>query len=200
MPNGTNRPGFWPVGTLSGAPWQGSVRRVAVDGSTNICLGDPVELQANGIACLNTTANSAAFLGVVVGIEPVTRTTTSVQGSATNLEVKYIPKGTAGKALVCTATDTLYECLANFGAQTANIGEGANHVAADNTAVSVAKISTAVLDTKNPTALTGGTWRIVDIVDRVDNTNTTHGADGANTCVLVTLKKGIAKGMPAAGI
>lgn len=187
----TSRTGFWPVGTVSGAPWQGSVRRYGVDGATNICIGDPVELQANGTLKLLTTGGTA-FMGVVVGTEPVTKSTTSVQGGSTTLEVKYIPKGTAGKVLVCTAADTIYECTANFGANTTTIGTHANAIVADNTAVSVAKISSATLDSKNLVTTAGGTFRVIDIVDRVDNAEDA-GTDGSNTKVLVVLNAGLAK-------
>lgn len=193
------RAGFWPVGTLSGAPWTGAVRRIDVDGSTNVCLGDPIAMQANGIGCLSTTANSAALLGFVVGIEPVTKSTTTVQGASTSLEVKYIPKGTAGKVLVSVGPDTIYECLANFGANTTNIGENANIIIGDNTAVSVAKISNAVINSKALAATLDGQVKIIGIVDRPDNTNT-FGAADSNTLVQVVLNKGLLKPVPGAGI
>lgn len=57
--------GFKPVGTLSGAPWEGTVRAIGVADGADIYIGDPVNL-ASGLAAPGAT-NDAAFLGVAVG-------------------------------------------------------------------------------------------------------------------------------------
>lgn len=193
----TSRTGFWPVGTISGASWHGGVRRYPVDGATNVCLGDPVELQANGTLKL-LTANSDKFIGVVVGIEPVTKSTTSVQSTGQpNLEVKYIPKGTAGKVLIAASPETIFEATANFGATTANVGENANAVVGDNTSTFTGKFSNSVLNTKATAVTADGSFRIIDVLDISSDTNTAL-ADGTNTKVLVVPMKHIfAKGFVA---
>ena len=57
--------GLRPVKTLSGAPWQGSIRAIGVADSADIYVGDPLNLES-GLAAPGAT-NDAAFLGVAVG-------------------------------------------------------------------------------------------------------------------------------------
>jgi hypothetical protein len=145
----TSRLGMWPVGTLTGSPWSASVRRIQVDGSTNICIGDPVTMQANGIGKLMATANTNDFFGVVVGVEAVNKTTNSVAStSSPNLERNFAPKGTTlSNVMVVVDPYTIYEVLGNMGAATNMIGTAVNIIAADNQATTPTKTSTCYADT-----------------------------------------------------
>lgn len=57
--------GLRPVKTMSGAPWQGTIRAIGVADSADIFVNDPVNLES-GLAAPGAS-NDAAFLGVAVG-------------------------------------------------------------------------------------------------------------------------------------
>jgi hypothetical protein len=57
--------GFRPVGTVSGAPWQSTIRAVGVADGADIFLYDPLNLES-GLVAIGAT-NDTAFLGVAVG-------------------------------------------------------------------------------------------------------------------------------------
>lgn len=124
-----NRTGFYPVGTLTGAPWHGGVRRfIANTTSANLCIGDLVTLDVLGKAQLVPTIAAGVasnIVGAIVGIEPVAKTTNTVQAGSLTLERIYIPSATAGTVYVRVATDpkTIYECVSNGAVSYANIGQ-----------------------------------------------------------------------------
>ena len=57
--------GFKPVGTLSGRPWEGTVRAIGVADGSDIYVGDALNLES-GLAAVGAT-NDTDFLGVAVG-------------------------------------------------------------------------------------------------------------------------------------
>lgn len=78
MANTSRISGFRPVRKLDGSAWTGLVRKYVIPASngTAVYVGDPVKLDGSGDAttglqtCILGTAG-AAFLGFVVGFEPV---------------------------------------------------------------------------------------------------------------------------------
>ena len=63
----SNRRGFWPVGTLSGSPWQGSVKRFnhGYGEAVIMGIGDMCELESTGFVY-----PCCAFLLHNIGTEP----------------------------------------------------------------------------------------------------------------------------------
>lgn len=57
--------GFKPVGTLSGRPWEGTIRAIGVADGADIYIGDALNLES-GLAAVGAS-DDAAFLGVAVG-------------------------------------------------------------------------------------------------------------------------------------
>lgn len=99
----TDRPsGLRPVGTISGAPWQGHVRSYPVDSSngTAIFRGDPIKLEDDGNVAPATAGD--LLLGVCVGVE-VSRTVAATEHPG------YLPASTAGTVMVCVGPDVIYE-------------------------------------------------------------------------------------------
>jgi hypothetical protein len=147
--------GLRPVGTLSGAPWQASVKQYLIPSGngTAVFVGDMVKTDGstgaantivNGIDCSgmptaiqgNHATATADVVGVVVGFLP----------DPANLSTRYRLASTNRIALVCTAPDAIYEiqedgvggtCLA------ANAGGGMATLTADtgNTTTGVSKNS-----------------------------------------------------------
>lgn len=173
-----NRTGFYPVGTLTGAPWTAKVRRFIANTTTgNYCVGDLVMLDAIGKAnIIGGTLYAGAItniLGAVVGIEPVAKTTTSVQGGSLSLEKQYLSKGTAGTQYVrvCTDPTTIYEAVVGGTGTTAvsNIGASVSILSLAGGTNTMAKvISSMVLDAAS---ITTGTniFQIVDFPVAPDN-------------------------------
>lgn len=182
-----SRPGLWPVGTLSGSPWQGSVREYpVVAGADEIYLGDAVILEADG--CVDRLVTfTGAILGACVGVKPVdgqdlgSTTLALAGGTSPALGTKYSTG--AGTVLVCTAKDAIYEMDAtaavegrvNVG-QTANLAtpRGSNTTGLSAHAVNISQIGVDAT----------GQVRIIDIPTRVDNT-----VAAANCHVLVVINQ-----------
>jgi hypothetical protein len=109
MPN-TNKPfGLRPYSTLSGAPISGSLRKffVPATDATAIFVGDPVKLAGTEgslypddlpVPTVTVGTIAAAFVGVVVGVEPLPG----------NLELNYRKASTAMYVLVDCSPDTLF--------------------------------------------------------------------------------------------
>jgi hypothetical protein len=110
--------GMRPVGTLSGAPWQASVKQYLIPSGngTAVFVGDMVKTDGgtgaantivNGIDCSgmptaiqgNHATATADVVGVVVGFLP----------DPANLSTRYRLASTNRIALVCTAPDAIYE-------------------------------------------------------------------------------------------
>jgi hypothetical protein len=146
--------GLRPIGTISGAPWQASVKQYLIpsgDG-TAVFVGDMVKTNGaagaagvvvNGINCEgmpaaiqgNHASSTVDVVGVVVGFLP----------DHANLTTRYRLASTNRIALVCTAPDAVYEiqedgdggtCLAS----TAGGGMGTLVATAGNTTTGVSKL------------------------------------------------------------
>ena len=111
--------GFRPVGTLSGSPWQGSVRQYTLDAThAAIAVGDLVQMTADGYPDLYA-AGETQLLGVVVGVyNTVAEDVLGKQGDsylstgAVTLDVpakNYVALNTAGVIAVATAPDLIME-------------------------------------------------------------------------------------------
>lgn len=115
--------GATPVGTLSGAPWQNSIRKFYCDGTANagaIHVGDLVEMTAGGYPDIYT-AGTANVLGICVGIPVVNATDpfgadgvsthTLTTGAVTDLPpgVNQLAATTAGYIYVATDPGLIVE-------------------------------------------------------------------------------------------
>jgi len=156
--------GLRPVGTLSGAAWQGAVREYPVDSSnaTAIFKGDAVTLEADG----NVTPASATgvILGVVVGVK-VDRDVAATEYPG------YLPATTAGSVMVCIAPDAIYEVQSDDAAtaEVALTDIGANVDLNVNAGSTVTGQSAHELDADTITSAGSAQLRIIGVVDRPDN-------------------------------
>lgn len=125
----TSRKGFWPIGTLSGAPWSGAVHKMKVDdAAADVFLGDLVRLEADGNVAPITAATDA-ILGSVVGVLPVTaQNPTEALNLSGNTEVKLAQKysSAAGEVLVCVAPDAIYATESTSAVDSTGVGASCN--------------------------------------------------------------------------
>lgn len=189
-----NRTGFYPVGTLTGAPWSASIRRfVANCVGANVCKGALVELDALGKAKI-ATASSSNILGAIVGIEPVARTTTSVQGTSLALERTYFPADTTGTVYVRVCTDpwAIYETVTGNGTTivAANIGENFHILttAGGQQSPATTPQGASVLDLGDPQLSVASQLVLLDIPEQASNDTT-----AANAKVLVLINDHVFK-------
>ena len=154
--------GMRPVGTLSGAPWQASVRQYLIPSSdgTAVFVGDMLKTDGgsgaantivNGIDCSsmptgiqgNHATSTVNVVGVVVGFLP----------DHSNLSTRYRLASTNRIALVCTAPDAVYEIQEDGvgGNLAANAGGGMATLVA-NTGNTTTGVSKLVID--SDTAIT----------------------------------------------
>ena len=170
----TSRKGFWPVGTVSGSPWQGSVKRFnhGVGEGGVIGVGDMVTQMTTGNANLAVAATTN-LLGCMVSREVILKqrpigTAMALSGqTAVDLSRKHITSLENTALYVCTAPDAIYEVEAANGTPTiALIGENVDmfHVAASTTT----GMSAAVVDVGNPVE-SSAQFKIVGLVERADN-------------------------------
>lgn len=189
-----NRTGFYPVGTMTGAPWFGGVRRfVANTVAANVCVGDLVSLDVLGKAQV-TAAGGTNILGAVVGIEPVAKTTTSVQASSLTLERVYLASGASGTTYVRVSCDphTIYETVLGnntTGVFANNIGENFDILttAGGQQAPSTTPLGPAVLDGSS-LGNVAGQCILIDIPNYPDN------EESANQRVHVIINESFWKG------
>lgn len=146
MANADRPNGFRPVSTLSGSPWQASVRQYDLDAShAALGVGDLVKMTADGFPDL-FTAGSTQLLGVVVGVlNHAAETILGKQGDhfmsnddpiLAGASSKSVALNTAGTILVATAPDVVLAAqedgavtplvLADVGTNVEIIGGGPN--------------------------------------------------------------------------
>lgn len=155
--------GFRPVGTLSGSPWQGAVRKYPVDASnaTAIFEGDAVTLETDGN--VTPAAAGGVILGICVGVV-IDRSVAATEHPG------YIPASTAGYVLVCTAPDALYEVQEDSvggDLDAASVGANIDHIAGAGSATTGQ--SGHEIDSSSLTAAGSAGFRIVALSDRPDN-------------------------------
>ena len=176
-----NKPnGFKPVGTLSGSPWQGSVRQYSLDATHSaIAVGDLVQMTADGYPDI-LAAGETQMLGVVVGcLDHVAADVLGKQGDsflstgAVTLDIpgkNQIAANTAGVILVATAPDIIMEAqedgdtdpleLADVGQNVEIIGGGPDAT----TGISDMMIDSSSHNTTNTLPL-----RLLGLAQRPDN-------------------------------
>jgi len=197
-----NRTGFYPVGTLTGAPWSASLRRFPANTTVcNVCKGDLVELTVDGTV-EPVVGASSNILGVVVGIEPITRTTTSVQASSLTLERTYIPKSTSGMFVrVTTDPFVLLQTVTANGTTigTANVGEQYNVLgtAGGRQTPTTTPLGTGTLDVGNPQVNAVGQLVLMDIGFDIANDASNSTYAGSNTTALVMISSSVFKAAKA---
>lgn len=186
-----NRTGFYPVGTLSGASWNASVKRYPANVTVcNVMVGSLVKFDGGGTGAVEPygAAGDTNILGVVVGIEPVTRTTNNVQGASLSLEKTYLSKTSdSGRFVrVTTSPDVILETVTGNGTAitTANIGETYGYLgtAGDQQSPTTKPRGAGVLDIGNPLINATGQFILYDIPSYPDNDTAS-----ANTRVHVVL-------------
>jgi hypothetical protein len=177
MANDNSPRGLRPVRHRNGAPYNGAVTRyyVPASDSTALYLGDPVIIagsaDADGVASVTraTAAGGAYILGVVVGVEPASRDSTT-----------YRPASTAAYVFVADDPDLVFEIQEDAvgGAlAAADVGLNADLVAGSGstaTGYSGFQLDTSTKATTNTLQL-----RILGFVQRANN------EIGANAKVLV---------------
>ena len=152
MANTASPYGLRPVGTKSGAPWNGAVRKCYVaSGTGNIFIGDPVVLAGSGDAggnypdvALATAGDGNPVDGVVVAIEPL----------RTDLSVNYSKTGSNRYVYVCMASPDIIFQAQDDGSgtpATTMLGANANLVAGSGGSTSTGYSSWA-LDATTPSA------------------------------------------------
>ena len=170
-----NRGGFWPVGTMSGSPWQGSVKRfghgLAEQGV--IGVGDMLTLSTTGN--VNYAVAATKFLiGSMVSKEVVGKprpigTAMALSGQdSVDLTRKHVTTKENTFVYVCTAPDAIYEVEAYNGTPfLPNIGSTCNLIF--QAASTTTGMSQMVVDIGDVSASNAGKFKIVGIVERADN-------------------------------
>jgi hypothetical protein len=180
MANVNNPNGFKPVGTLSGSPWQGSVRQYSLDAThAALAVGDLVQMTADGYPDI-LAAGETQMLGVVVACYPHTHTDVlGKQGDSfmstgsIDLDIpnkNQVALNTAGVIAVATAPDIILEGmedgdtdpleLADVGQNVEIIGGGPD----SSTGISDMMIDSSSHNTTNTLPL-----RLLGLAQRPDN-------------------------------
>jgi hypothetical protein len=175
MANPDARFGLMPVGTLSGSPWQASVRKYNVSSSyaTALFIGDPVDFDttASNIATAarypyvirSAFTNGTYSIGAIVAVEP----------DPDNLTRTYSPASTAAVVHVCTAPDAIYRIRDDGGAILTNVALTQNAVGIfTHSGDTVTGLSGMELDagtTDAPAADASNTMLILGLADISDN-------------------------------
>lgn len=181
MANADSPNGFKPVGTLSGSPWQGAIRKCYSD-ADNLFMGDIVIKNAAGTAGYGTggayvavdrSTNGATDipLGVVVGWEP----------NPSSLSALYHTASTQYAVYVCTSPDVILEAQgdgAGTVAVAADVGLNYDYVIAAGSTTT--GLSNMEIDSSSGVTTAATPLKLLGIVDSPDNT-----AGAANQRMLV---------------
>ena len=171
--------GLRPVNKLSGAPFSGAVRAfsVAAGDATAIFIGDPVVgagtsqiINGQTYSDVVQAATGNVITGVVVGVEPVTNSSTIYRAASTQRVL-----------LVCVDPDALFEIQQVSGgtALTPNdIGLNADFVVAAGSTVT--GLSGVTLNNVGEATTNTLDLKIVGIVNRADNDMGSAAATGAD--------------------
>ena len=173
MANTDNPNGFRPVGTLSGAPWEGHIRHYRASGSlTDIFPGDMVTLTADGTVDAADAAEEE-IIGACVGFSPAQAGSTNgvtdhyISGTTPNLNKTYYDASVDGAAWVMVAVgpDVLYEVQTDGTITYTDVGNNCEITATAGDATK--GISQQEISSTTGTAV--AQIRIVAPVNRVDN-------------------------------
>lgn len=177
MANKDRPNGFTPTSTMSGSPWQGSIRAYLGEGNgSDIFPGDAVIMTATGLIDV-ATATSTEILGVCVGFQAQQAGQTNgvsdnfMGNTSFNLDRQYFDASVDGDSwiLVATGLDVLYEVQTSGIITYTDVSNNADLVAtAGDTTRSLSQ-----QELNSTTSTTTAQWRIVAPVNRVDNDVTT---------------------------
>lgn len=195
MANTSRIAGFRPVRHKNGSPFNGQVTQytcLAADG-TAVYVGDPVKLSGSadsGYGDKPSIAICAAgnpTIGIVVGFLP--------NYSDLNITGQYRVASTLRTALVCDATDVVFEVETSNGTPTIlDVGLNADFAVGTPSTTTARSGSTIDMGTKNTTAAL--VFKIVGFVPRDDNDPT-----AASAKVLVTINNHqLGQGTGVAGV
>lgn len=172
--------GFIPVGTISGSPWQSTVRQYDLDAThAAIGVGDLVQMTADGYPDI-LAAGETQLLGVVVGV--LNHIATSVLGkqgdhflSATHPTLagassKSVAINTAGTILVCIAPDVILEAQEDGAVTPLVLADvGLNVEITGGGPAATTGISNMELDSSSAAVTNTLPLRLLGLVQRPDN-------------------------------
>lgn len=177
MANVDNPNGAKPVGTISGAPWQGLIRSYMADGAgSDIFIGDFVVLNTDGYVDV-AAAGGTDIVGVCVGFQPAQAGQTNMitdhyLGSTSyDLSKKYYDASADGAAwiLVCVGTDVLYEIQEDGDTTPLTLAEIGNNVDIIATAGDTTKGHSQQEINSDSNVATTAQLRVIAPVNRPDN-------------------------------
>lgn len=172
--------GAFPVGTLSGSPWQAHVQAFQLDGSHSaIAVGDLVQMTADGYLDVYA-AGETGFIGVCVGVVPANAAT--VLGKlGDHFLASSVPtisgagaRNSAANAtdiiLVCTAPDVILEMQEDGDTDPLELADVGSNVEIINAGVdSTTGNSTMELDSSSHATTNTLPLRLLGLVQRPDN-------------------------------
>lgn len=173
----TNAPrGFTPIGTLTGAPWQDSIRAFYCADATAIYVGDAVKsggtagaagvtvygMDMEGVSTVSVAAAGNTIVGVVVGFSPKQSDPTQLHRAASEARIAY----------VCTDPNVILEVQESATTDAAAIAVTAvgNNFDLVNTAGSTTTGRSAqVLDSTDSSGTSSAGFRLLGLSKRVGN-------------------------------
>lgn len=170
MANADKATGLTPIGTLSGADWQGQLRRyVFASGDSNACfIGDLVKLTGtlDATGKMHVIARSTigdGSIGVLVGLVP----NGSDEGSLSKI---HRLADTARTAFIALGGDILYSIQEDSDGNAIEIAEGdLNCNVLIGSGDAITGLSTSQLDSTTAASDAGLNVRLHHIIDRPDN-------------------------------
>jgi hypothetical protein len=174
MANADVAKGLTPVSYLSGAPYNGAanIYYVPASDSTAIYLGDMVKLGGTadtaGVPSVTKAASTNAVVGVVVGVVPVTRSSTTYRAASSE---RYLA--------VADDPALVFEIQTSDTLAAADIGQNANLTGTSGSTITGKSTMELDVSSKGTTATLD--FQILRLSPRTDNTV------GLNSDVLVRL-------------
>lgn len=177
--------GLWPVRYASGAPYNGAANRYYVPASdgTAIYLGDAVKLagsaDADGVPDVAQAAAGDTVIGVVVGVEPVTRDSTTYRVASTaryvfvadDPELLFsVQEDSVGGALAVTNVGNNFDLVVAAGS--AITGYSGMELDSSTAGTSTAQVRVVALDPKPDNEIGANAKWLVRIVEHRSRTAT----------------------------
>lgn len=168
--------GLRPVRHLSGAPWNGQVRRYLLPSSdtSNRFIGDPVTLGgdagASGLVVNGVPAWGLATVAIGVAGSPWVGVITGFEITPTDLSIRYGPASANRIALVCDDPNVIFEIQEVSGGTaltSAEVGLNANGVA--GTGSTTTGLSGWELNNSGEATTNTLNLKILGLVQREDN-------------------------------
>ena len=170
--------GLEPIGTMSGSPWQATVRwyDVASTYAADLFIGDAVKLNANGTV-ERAVAGTDNLIGVIVGFPRTGDDDNFLSNDPEILERVYLPANTGGKVAVAVGPTVLYTIQDDASAIPSQswVGKGTNLVY--NAPTNVENWSRSAMEIDASNVGTGSQFIIVDYLREPGNDITAGNAE-----------------------